>query len=296
MKNKKSNQFATGNVRTAKGIGFSIDNAFTLIELLVVIAIIAILAALLLPALSAAKIRAKDIACESNLKQLGLAEQLYLDDSNGKMFPYADNNIWISALRPEYSKVDQVMICPMCTAQNPDTNGPSVGDYNTPWNWTATATANVNTENKGSYTLNGWLYGGQKYGNLGIDPAGKAFQTDAGVIHPTLTPVFADGAWVDSFCTTNDYPSHNLRAPLGTPPGGLPHTPGSAGLQRYCISRHGPNRPNTPPTDIPTPPGTRLPGGINIVFFDGHVKDTSLNNLWGLTWSRGWPPHMAPPW
>ena len=55
---------------------------FTLVELLVVIAIIALLMALLLPALDAARQRAMDVMCTSNMRQIGLAVLLYLNDSD----------------------------------------------------------------------------------------------------------------------------------------------------------------------------------------------------------------------
>ena len=64
------------------------QSAFTLIELLVVIAIVGILAAMLLPALAKSKASARRAECAGNLRQLGIATQLYWGDSNGKCFPY----------------------------------------------------------------------------------------------------------------------------------------------------------------------------------------------------------------
>ena len=274
---------------------------FTLIELLVVIAIIAILAAMLLSALSAAKQKAQNIRCLSNAKQMSLAAVMYPNDFGGKYIPdiltggtTADTGAWFLNLIDYYNKATNLFICPTTVKSQTGTANTVAGDVETPWE--STMPRNSGKYYYGSYGYNGWLFSdkdntGKHYGNgaSATLPNGNSgnnayYEKESAVQKSSLTPIFFDEPWTDTWPEEDNAPYHDLYAGRGTG--------GGDQIGRITVARHGSGGGGRAPRNY-NGRASQLPGSINMGFCDGHAESVKLRSLWGFNWHSQWTPSLV---
>lgn len=256
-----------------------------MIELLVVIAIIAILAAMLLPALASAKLRAQQANCVSNLKQLTLASQMYYDDNKTFIGPINNNPAlsqgdWMGTMLGYYGNATNVIICPSAPDKGvppaPNNNNPP-GTADSAWHWTISTPVYAS-----SYGYNKWLESSAIYGS---DP--RNFNQETSIAHPSQTPVFTDCTWINFYPDMSDTPPLSLYNPIGSP------GTGPTGMTRIFIARHGGRAAGSAPQKLSFGT-TTFPGAIDMGFWDGHVETAKLQDLWTFYWNPQWSPRSDP--
>ena len=215
-----------------------------------------------MPALAKVRAIAKAVVCQSNLKQFGLAFEMYTQSNNGYYCvgyggaPGPGGSPWINTLRPYY-KNEKLPYCP--SAEKPRLIEEAGGYYafgSKFESWGSPVDPTAKYCLGGSYGLNEWISNAP---DAILQPFWKppiAWWRTTNMRNASKIPVLLDSAWSAGYCMDN--------AP---PPIYEGDTSGIHYFKWHCINRHS--------------------GYINGLFMDSTVRKVGLKELWTFEWHRG---------
>lgn len=246
--------------------------AFTLIELLVVISIIAVLIAILLPALGKARETAQSTQCITQQRGFGQSTASYSADNKDSALPVTlDGLHWTQVAIDYQSDSKEAFLCPDARDLGPwaTTANDHGGSHRNAWQFRDDPFLSVAGEPiRGSYGINIWaqdwqplvdqgLLASESVGPFGANPdlAWGGYRNRLAIDAPLAqVPLMADASWHNNLPLSGN---NATREPIG---GDI----GRGRMARYALNRH--------------------PGGINMVFADGHAQPSRLQDLWTHQW------------
>jgi prepilin-type N-terminal cleavage/methylation domain-containing protein/prepilin-type processing-associated H-X9-DG protein len=280
--------------------------AFTLVELLVVIGIIAALVGILLPTLNRARRAARNVQCQSNIRQLVIGELQYFADSKYKFSPYYTGGgspsappfqiEWMQqAAKP--TELNKLRLCPEAADPNPayepaapvppGAAGPNMGGgafY--AWGPYGNAMRYFDEKNQvrnlmGSYGMNGYCLRSYSPLSTAALPRPPSWSGDDSVLEGGNQAADLARLWVPPFKKTAEIPIIFD----STWPNAWPKEPTFDADDAVPPNLYS---PTGPPLNIGNN-WTRLVTArhrmsINVGFFDGHVTNVELPDLWTLPW------------
>jgi prepilin-type N-terminal cleavage/methylation domain-containing protein len=251
-------------------------HGFTMTELLVVIGLIAILASMLLPVIRKTRAAAHTTVCLSNLRQMGVAWQMYVAENHGRVMEYVFNSpstpdisykgYWPGILENAGVR-GSALLCPAASEPTPSSARRGYGTAGLAWNGKFGSNGTGLRMNAANYRVGSYGYNRYLTVDGGFAKSNRITGFAGGL---SDVPVFMDAIYADVWPTNFTPDNKAVQAPPNLL--GDKVTPGTSGKSqehwKFLIARHG--------------------QGVNVYLANGGARWVRLEDMYQLAWKSGW--------